>query len=119
MSDYQGFMSSIMSFAELLKDPDAQDLVGDWSTTFIVFVEDELSYLSIKMENGEINGFESVDGFKDGAIKVSGSSSDLAKMFSGEISPSEAIMNDRISVEAEALDQLKIDALSFILWPEA
>jgi SCP-2 sterol transfer family len=114
----QAFMAAIGNFSQRLKREEALPILAGWDPVIVLIDTETKQSLSLTLKGSDlanvaVGGADSV-----GDIVVEGDSATLLSIFDGSQSAAEALFDGRIVVTAEPENQMKLDALSFVIWDD-
>jgi putative sterol carrier protein len=90
----------------------------DWSRTLHFICSDTGTTFSMMVERGEIQSApEGHVGTPD--IVVTAASETFCDMFWGDLNPVQKYLRGEITVKGSQEDVMRLDAISFVIWPDA
>ena len=91
-------------------------LIRGWNPAIIIEANDKQLFFTLLIENEKIFSIVDSKEEKNHQIHIQGSNNVLQSIFSGDLNPAEAVLDGKIAVFGDDKDQIKLDAISLILW---
>src|SRR6266511_2669781 len=108
---------SLCVFRDRLNDhPRARSLLRDWDRDISVEATDTEERAVMVLRNTKIEALVSAPGDAQVVVTVRAPRDLLCAVFSGEMNPTTLFLDGALQVFATDRDQMKLDALSLLLW---
>lgn len=108
---------TLNDFGELANStPRIRQLLNGWEPTLVVQSRDDSTTFSTTIRNQDILPWQSGDMAADHQITLCAQQDVLEKIFTGKLNPARAHLDGTLEVFADDRDQVKLDAISLILW---
>lgn len=89
----------------------------DWTRRLHFVASDTGDQFTLEVVAGEITAFAAgAEGTPE--IVVTATSEDLCDMFWGDLNPSQKYLRGEIQVKAAPEDVMRLDAITFVIWPD-
>jgi len=108
---------SLQSFRELIKaHPRMKTLLKGWDRTVLVQSEDTAETFTLEFRDCHLVDIRDVAPAGDAGITIKASQRVLADIFTGALNPASEFLDGRLQVFASDSDQVKLDAITLVLW---
>lgn len=98
------------------ENDNVKKLLKDWEPLIIIQCTDAAECYSMIIKNRLVTDIIPEKKLSNYQIIVEGEINTLVRVFSGSLNPAEAVLDGELAVYGSDKDQLKLDALSLIIW---
>jgi hypothetical protein len=112
-----GLLAGLLSFqAQSNANPRVASLLKGWSPTFHLECTDTGRAYSLRVKDCRVDAVQ--EGHEDAShlIRLLARESELEALFTGNLNPVEAHSNGILEVYGDSKDQVKLDAITMVLW---
>jgi hypothetical protein len=96
--------------------PRIESLIRDWSPVIIVESTDTDARYFMPVSAGKIVECTASEHASNHTVHLRATESQLTAIFCGESNPAESFLNGELEIYATDKDQVKLDAISLVLW---
>jgi pyrroloquinoline-quinone synthase len=113
----QHLETALQRFRDLVNThPRMKTLLKDWNRWAIVAADDSSAAFSVEFRDCQIVSIQTGITAPDAPIKLKATERTLTDIFRGELNPASELLDGRLQVTASDRDQVKLDAISIVLW---
>lgn len=110
-------LTSLSNFqSEVNKNESVKKLTKDWNPRLIIQSSDSEEVYTLVIEESTIATITPGEHSANHEIRIEGDVEILQNVFMGKLNPAEAVLNGEMAVYGEQSDQIKLDAISLIIW---
>jgi putative sterol carrier protein len=96
--------------------PRMKTLLKGWDRAAVVATEDAGETFTVQFKDCQIVSVQPGITADHAAIKLKGSQRTLTDIFRGDLNPASEFLDGRLQVTASDKDQVKLDAITLLLW---
>lgn len=108
---------SLQSFqSEVNKNDGVKKLTKNWNPRMIIQSSNSEEVYTLAIQESSISEIIAGEVASAHEIRIEGDAEILRDVFNGKTNPAEAVLNGEIAVYGEQSDQIKLDAISLVIW---
>jgi len=96
--------------------PSVGKLLKGWEPLLTIEATDDGQRFHLRVQNSKVAEVGAADAETSHSILVRGESTVLRDVFSGTVNPAQAYLEGNLEVFGSDRDQIKLDAISLVLW---
>lgn len=96
--------------------PRMKTLLKGWDRAAVIATEDAGEAFTVEFKDCQIVSVEPGIKVDNAPIKLKGSTRTLTDIFLGDLNPASEFLDGRLQVTASDKDQVKLDAITLLLW---
>jgi len=96
--------------------PRMKTLLKGWDRFAVVATEDAGETFTVEFKDCQIVSVQAGVTVENAAIKLKGTERTLTDIFLGDLNPASEFLDGRLQVTASDKDQVKLDAITLLLW---
>ena len=109
--------TSIELFGQKISDnKDVLMLLKNWSPNIIIESYDSKKIFTLKIGDQGIENIALKEELCDHEIRLLANETILLLIFSGKMNPAEAVFNGELEIYGDVKDQIKLDAITLLIW---
>lgn len=110
-------LKSLQEFQqEVNTNENVHKLIKNWNPNFIIESSDTGEFYTLEVYDMRIKNILEGEVNSDHEIRIEGDDEILTAIFTGDLNPAEAVLNGELMVYGDQNDQLKLDAISLVIW---
>jgi hypothetical protein len=110
-------LESLENFKERVKENDnVHKLVQNWDRNIVVEAMDTESIYTLLIRNSTIETIIEDENEDESVIRLEADEDVLSTIFTGKLNPAEAVLNGELVVFGDPADQIKLDAITLLIW---
>ena len=108
---------ALFHFRDLVNaHPRMKTLLKGWDRSAVVATEDAGEAFTVQFKDCQVVSVQPGIAVENAAIKLKGSTRTLTDIFLGALNPASEFLDGRLQVTASDKDQVKLDAITLLLW---
>lgn len=110
-------LHSLQSFQlQVNKNDGVRKLTKNWNPKLIIQSSDSEEVYTVVIQDSTISEIIAGEASSEHEIRIEGEAEILRDVFNGTMNPAEAVLNGEMAVYGEQGDQIKLDAISLVIW---